>query len=89
MQIDKLNALGMRWVSSADVTWDKYYNAAKAYYEAHGDLKPQAVYIDENGVSQTILSGSYSFIESTDATPKNLRNIDSIVKMVEEKLKEK
>lgn len=50
VQIDKLNALGMRWESAADVTWEKYYNAAKAYYEAHGDLKPQAVYIDENGV---------------------------------------
>ena len=50
VQIDKLNALGMRWVSSADVTWDKYYNAAKRYYEAHGDLKPQAAFVDEEGV---------------------------------------
>ena len=50
VQIDKLNALGMRWVSSADVTWDKYYNAAKQYYEVHGDLKPQAAFVDEEGV---------------------------------------
>ena len=50
VQIDKPNALGMRWESAADATWDKYYNAAKSYYEAHGDLKPQATFVDENGV---------------------------------------
>jgi len=50
VQIDRLNAIDMRWESVSDLTWEKYYNAAKLYYESHGDLLPNAQYIDENGV---------------------------------------
>ncbi|MGB4091022.1 MAG: Helicase associated domain protein, partial [Ruminococcus flavefaciens] len=42
VQIDKLNALGMRWESKSDVSWEKYYEAAKRYYETNGDLQPKA-----------------------------------------------
>ncbi len=48
--------------------------------------------LDSLGVTTILMVLSEEFgirLESTDATPKNLRNIDSIVKMVEEKLKEK
>ncbi len=37
-QIGKLEAIGMRWESARDVAWEKYYTAAKAYHESHGDL---------------------------------------------------
>ncbi len=50
VQIDKLNALGMRWESKSDVSWEKYYEAAKRYYEMNGDLQPKALYVDDNGV---------------------------------------
>ena len=50
VQIDKLNALGMRWESASDASWDKYFNAAKQYYETNGDLKPIATFVDENGI---------------------------------------
>ena len=48
--------------------------------------------LDSLGVTTILMVLSEEFgihLESTDATSKNLRNIDSIVKMVEEKLKEK
>ena len=50
VQIDKLNALGMRWESKSDVSWEKYYEAAKRYYETNGDLQPKALYVDEKGI---------------------------------------
>ena len=50
MQIDRLNAIGMRWESVSDLAWKKYYSSAEKYYSEHGDLMPLAVYVDENGV---------------------------------------
>lgn len=50
VQIDKLNELGMRWESKSDITWEKYYESAKKYYEKNGDLKVPAQYTDENGI---------------------------------------
>ena len=50
VQIDKLNAIGMRWESASDVAWEKYYAAAERYYQANGNLKPTATYIDDQGV---------------------------------------
>ncbi len=50
VQIDRLEAIGIRWESKSDQSWDKYFSAAKRYYEAHGNLKPQATFVDENGV---------------------------------------
>ena len=50
VQIDKLNELGMRWESKSDMTWEKYYESAKNYYENNDDLKVSAKYIDENGI---------------------------------------
>lgn len=50
VQIDKLNALGMRWEPVSDVSWEKYFSAAKRYYAVHGDLKTPAAFVDENGV---------------------------------------
>ena len=50
VQIDKLNEIGMRWESKSDVSWEKYYESAKRYYDTNGDLQPKALYIDENGI---------------------------------------
>lgn len=50
VQIDRLEAIGIRWESKADQSWDKYYSAAKQYYEKNGDLKVPATFVDENGV---------------------------------------
>lgn len=48
--------------------------------------------LDSLGVTTILmtLSEEYSIqLDSTDATPKNLRNIDSIVKMVQDKIASK
>ncbi|MBR5087973.1 MAG: Helicase associated domain protein, partial [Ruminiclostridium sp.] len=49
-RIEKLNKLGMRWDSAADVSWERYYNACVAYKEKFGNLSPVVGYTDENGI---------------------------------------
>lgn len=47
--------------------------------------------LDSLGVTTILMMLSDEFgikLESTDATPKNLRSLDSIVAMVEEKMRE-
>lgn len=43
-QIKKLDAIGMRWDSITDVSWERNFAAAKKYYEEHGNLKVPARY---------------------------------------------
>ena len=50
-RIEKLDALGMRWGSYTDEAWERYYRAAQAYYEAHGDLKVNATQVTDNGIA--------------------------------------
>ena len=42
--IEKLKAIVMRWGSYLDQPWERYYQAAKDYYEKYGDLKIPAQY---------------------------------------------
>lgn len=51
VQIDRLDSIGMRWNSANDVAWERFYASAKVYYEEHGDLNPQAQYVDKNGIA--------------------------------------
>lgn len=37
-QIEKLDAIGMRWESARDRRWEIHYAAAKAYFQEFGDL---------------------------------------------------
>lgn len=37
-QLEKLDALGMRWESARDVSWEASFTAAKKYFDEHGDL---------------------------------------------------
>ena len=50
VQIDKLTSIGMRWESKSDLSWEKYYSAAKRYFEKNGNLRAVALYVDEEGV---------------------------------------
>ena len=50
-RIEKLNAIGMRWGSYLDESWERYYAAAKAYYAQHGDLKVNVSEVTENGLA--------------------------------------
>ncbi len=37
-QIERLDALGMRWQSKSDENWERHFAAAQAYYREHGNL---------------------------------------------------
>ncbi len=50
-QIAKLDSLGMVWESRTELAWTRNYNAAKRYYEEHGDLNVAGSYISPDGVS--------------------------------------
>ena len=50
-QIARLDQLGMRWESLADLSWEKYYTAAKAYREEHGDLRVRNDFVDRHGLA--------------------------------------
>ena len=49
-RIEKLEAIGMVWDSIRDISWQRYYAAAKAYYEEHGDLNVPSDYRGANGL---------------------------------------
>lgn len=48
-RIEKLNKIGMRWKNASDVSWERFYSEAKAYYGKYGDLDTNINYITENG----------------------------------------
>ncbi len=50
-QIAKLDALGMRWKSVSELSWERYYAAAKAYRDAHGDLLVKIDYVSPDGLA--------------------------------------
>lgn len=51
MQIDALNAIGMRWQSIGELSWERYYEAAKKFYEENGNLLAPYSYVNENGIN--------------------------------------
>ena len=50
-QIEKLDAIGMRWDSARDAAWERYYAAASAYYAEHGNLLVNVSDNDYHGVA--------------------------------------
>lgn len=49
-RVAKLDSLGMRWESRTDLQWERYYAAAKQYYEEHGDLLVPWQYVNGDGI---------------------------------------
>lgn len=49
-QVAQLNALGIVWDSYLDLSWERNYLEAKAYYEQFGDLLVPVKYVTESGV---------------------------------------
>ncbi len=50
-QIDRLNAIGMRWETNAERQWSRGFEAARRYYEQHGNLKLPVAYTTPDGVA--------------------------------------
>ena len=82
-RIEKLEKIGMTWLSFADLSWNKHYEAAKKYYAEHNDLLVPATYVDESGVR---LGGWISNLRtyrkagsnSAFLTPDRIKKLDSI-----------
>lgn len=49
-RIEKLNAIGMRWSSFLDDSWERNYRAAREFYEANGHLKVNVSEVTEAGI---------------------------------------
>ncbi|MCM1508410.1 MAG: Helicase associated domain protein [Ruminococcus flavefaciens] len=46
-RIDKLNTIGMKW--GFDDIWEQHFEAARTYFEKHGDLDVPAKYVTDDG----------------------------------------
>lgn len=49
-QIDKLESIGMQWQRREDLQWEKNYQAALRFYEAHGHLRVNSRYVTPEGI---------------------------------------
>ena len=50
-QIERLNEIGMSWGHRSSAVWERHYEEAKRYFEAHGDLAVPVRYVETNGKS--------------------------------------
>jgi len=71
-RIRKLDSIGMVWESFQDRLWEKNYAAAKAYYEAHGNLDVKLDYVTEDGVPLEKWLSSIRTYEKAGARQKYL-----------------
>lgn len=82
-QIEKLDKIGMRWEGIRDLSWEKYYAAAKRFYEEHGNLLVNIGDNDYNGVSlgrwiAQLRNYKKSGINSSYLTPERTEMLNSI-----------
>ena len=82
-RIAKLDALGMRWESVNDVSWERHYAACKAYHAEHGDLNVPGDYVTKDGLKLgkwIIAARKYrkSEIKSNYLTPERERMLDEL-----------
>lgn len=82
-QIELLNAIGMRWESVRDLSWERNYAAAKRYYEEHGDLLVSVRDKQTNGVTLGRWIAQLRFyrksgIQSAYMTSERIRALDAI-----------
>ncbi|MBR1677711.1 MAG: Helicase associated domain protein, partial [Clostridia bacterium] len=50
-RVKKLEAIGMVWDNLRDLSWQRYYNAAKEYFEEHGNLNVIKDYVTKDGLN--------------------------------------
>jgi len=82
-QIEQLDKIGMRWEGIRDLSWEKYYAAARRFYEEHGNLLVNISDNDYNGVSlgrwiAQLRNYKKSGINSSYLTPERTEMLNSI-----------
>ena len=48
-KIQKLEKIGMDWLTSVERDWENHYDSAERYYREHGTLTMPCTYVDESG----------------------------------------
>ncbi|MBQ8399428.1 MAG: Helicase associated domain protein [Clostridia bacterium] len=81
-QIKKLEAIGMRWENARDLSWERYFSAAKSYYSEHGDLLVPAT-LQYRGVNlgawiAKLRTCRKSGIKCAHLTPAHMQALDEI-----------
>ena len=87
-RIKKLDGIGMVWESAKDLSWQRYYAAAKEYYAKHGDLKVPAQYKTANGIKlggwiANLRTYRKNGVQSNFLTPERISALDSLGMMWE------
>ena len=82
-QINRLNKIGMRWDSLKDVSWSKFYEEAKKYYQENGTLDVGLNYITSSGYALgkkicQIRSYRKSGIKNSYVTEERIKKLDDI-----------
>lgn len=82
-RIKKLDSIGMVWESHKDLSWKKYYNAAKEYYAEFGDLKVPALYKTKSGITlgariANLRTYRKSGLQSAFLTAERIQALDDI-----------
>jgi hypothetical protein len=49
MQVARLDEIGMKWENTFSRQWERGFEAAKRYYESHGDLNVPTMYLTSDG----------------------------------------
>ena len=50
-RIEKLDRIGMVWEGLRDLSWKRYFEAAEAYCDEHGDLAVNVSYVTKDGLA--------------------------------------
>ena len=82
-QIELLDAIGMRWESVRDLSWERNFAEAKRYYETHGDLLVSITDKRTNGIALGRWIAQLRFyrksgIQSAYITPERIATLDAI-----------
>lgn len=82
-QIKLLDELGMRWESVSDQSWERFYAAARRYYEQHGDLLINRLYETDEGLKlggwlSNLRNYRKSGIKSNYLTDDRIRALDEL-----------
>ena len=82
-RIEKLNSIGMVWDGVKDLSWQRFYDCAKAYYDENGNLAVPVSYIDKNGVKlgawiSNLRTYRKNGAQSAYLTKERVKKLDSI-----------
>ena len=82
-QIELLDAIGMRWESVRDLSWERNYAEAKRFYETHGHLLVSITDKRTNGIALGRWIAQLRFyrksgIQSAYMTPDRIAALDAI-----------